>query len=51
MNRKVQDNMSMFLKKLGEDNPALNLDMGDFCATFSSEDDENGTPLTNGTTS
>ena len=50
MNKKVQDNIAMVLKKIGEANPGLNLDVGEFCATLSSEDDENGTPLTTGTT-
>lgn len=50
--KKLQNNMSMLLKKLGEANPDLNLDLGDFscCATMSSEDDENATPLTRGST-
>lgn len=51
VNRKVQDNMAMFLKKLGEANPDLNLDVGDYSATHSSEDVENATPLTVGTNS
>ena len=41
----------MVLKKLAEANPSMNLDIGDFCATLSSEDDENGTPFTVGTVS
>ena len=49
VNMKVKDNMSMVLKKLAEANPSMNLDIGDFCATLSSEDDENGTPFTSGT--
>ena len=49
INMKVKDNMSMVLKKLAEANPGMNLDIGDFCATLSSEDDENGTPFTSGT--
>ncbi|KAK1366152.1 hypothetical protein POM88_041713 [Heracleum sosnowskyi] len=47
--RKVLDNMAMLLKKLGEANPSLNLDIGDL-SPIASEDDENGTPLTAGTT-
>ncbi|KAL6584645.1 hypothetical protein OROMI_003934 [Orobanche minor] len=46
VNRKVQENMTWFLKKLGETNPTLKFDIGDFCATFSSDQDESGTPIT-----
>ncbi|KAL6550585.1 hypothetical protein OROMI_021073 [Orobanche minor] len=46
VNRKVQENMTWFLKKLGEANPTLKFDIGDFCATFSSDQDECGTPIT-----
>ncbi|KAL6587889.1 hypothetical protein OROMI_000867 [Orobanche minor] len=46
VNRKVQENMTWFLKKLGEANPTLKFDIGDFCATFSSDQDETGTPIT-----
>ncbi|KAL6586418.1 hypothetical protein OROMI_001406 [Orobanche minor] len=45
VNKKVQENMTWFLKKLGEMNPTLKFDIGDFCATFSSQD-ETGTPIT-----
>ncbi|KAK1352535.1 hypothetical protein POM88_053233 [Heracleum sosnowskyi] len=48
VNKKVQDNM-MLLKKLAEANPALNLDIADYCATVPSEDDEKPTPFTVGT--
>ena len=41
----------MLLKKLGEANPGMNLDVGNFCATISSEADGNGTPITDGATS
>ncbi|WOG86504.1 hypothetical protein DCAR_0205715 [Daucus carota subsp. sativus] len=51
VNRKVQENMAMLLKKLGEANPGMNLDVGNFCATISSEADGNGTPITDGATS
>ncbi|KAL6579307.1 hypothetical protein OROMI_009523 [Orobanche minor] len=53
VNKKVQENMTWFLKKLGEMNPTLKFDIEDFCATFSSQD-ETGTPITQipgGTTS
>ncbi|KAL6558722.1 hypothetical protein OROMI_019072 [Orobanche minor] len=46
VNRKVQENMTWFLKKLGEANPTLKFDTGDFCATFSSDQDGTGTPIT-----
>ncbi|KAL6574897.1 hypothetical protein OROMI_012182 [Orobanche minor] len=46
VNRKVQENMTWFLKKLGEANPTLKFDIGDFCAPFSSDQDETGTPIT-----
>ncbi|KAL6582838.1 hypothetical protein OROMI_004916 [Orobanche minor] len=46
VNRKVKENMTWFLKKLGEANPTLKFDIGDFCATFSSDQDESGTPIT-----
>jgi hypothetical protein len=45
MNRIVQKNMSTLLQRLAEANPDLNLDLEDFCAA-QSEDDEYGTPLT-----
>lgn len=48
VNMKVQDKLSTLLKKLAEANPGLNLDVADFCATASSEDDENATPMTVG---
>ncbi|KAL6556911.1 hypothetical protein OROHE_006787 [Orobanche hederae] len=46
VNRKVHENMTWFLKKLGEANPTLKFDIGDFCATFSSDSDESRTPIT-----
>lgn len=49
VNRKVQENMVWFVKKLGEANPEMKLDLTDFCATLSSDADENGTPITPGT--
>ncbi|KAL6541304.1 hypothetical protein OROHE_011012 [Orobanche hederae] len=38
--------ITWFLKKLGEANPTLKFDIGDFCPTFSSDQDESGTPIT-----
>lgn len=46
VNRKVKENVSWVLKKLGEANPDLNLDVGDFCVTTTSDDDDTGTPAT-----
>ncbi|KAL6551267.1 hypothetical protein OROMI_021755 [Orobanche minor] len=46
VNKKVQENMTWFLKKLGEANPTLKFDIGDFCATFSSDQDKCDTPIT-----
>ncbi|KAK1375345.1 hypothetical protein POM88_031538 [Heracleum sosnowskyi] len=50
VNRKVQENMTQMLKKLGEANPSLKLDFGEFCATVSSDQDNNSTPMTQGGT-
>ncbi|KAL6557384.1 argonaute 5 [Orobanche minor] len=46
VNRKVQENMTWFLNKLGEANPTLKFDIRNFCATFSSDQDESDTPIT-----
>lgn len=46
VNKKVQENMTWVLKKLGDANPDLKLDIGDFCATMSSEPEDIGTPMT-----
>lgn len=46
VNRKVQENMAWLVKKIGEANPEMKIDFTDFCATFSSDADENGTPIT-----
>uniref|UniRef100_A0A166G3W6 Uncharacterized protein n=1 Tax=Daucus carota subsp. sativus TaxID=79200 RepID=A0A166G3W6_DAUCS len=32
-NRKLQDNIAWMLKKLGEANPNMKIDIGDLCAT------------------
>lgn len=45
VSKKVQDNLSMILKKIAEANPGLNMDIGGVGATIASEDDENGTPF------
>ncbi|XP_074352079.1 uncharacterized protein LOC141691240 [Apium graveolens] len=42
VNLKVKENMSWLMHKLGEANPGLKLDVGDFCATLSSDQDDNG---------
>ncbi|KAK1387542.1 hypothetical protein POM88_015720 [Heracleum sosnowskyi] len=54
VNKKVQDNMTLLLKKLAKANPGLNMDIVDYCATdccatVPSEHDENATPFTVGT--
>lgn len=46
VNRKVQENMTWVLKKLGDANPGLKLDVRDFCATMSSDQEEMDTPVT-----
>ncbi|KAK1388196.1 hypothetical protein POM88_016374 [Heracleum sosnowskyi] len=46
LTHKLKDNMSMLLKKLAEVDLGLNLDIGAYYATISSENDENTTPLT-----
>lgn len=50
VNKKVQENLTYVLKKLGEANPNINIDLGELCTTVSS-DQENGTPTTGGTSS
>ena len=48
VNRKVQENITWVLKKLGDANLDLKFDIGDFSATVSSDQDDNGTPVTQG---
>ena len=50
MKQMMQENNARLLKRLGEANPQLNLNVEDFCATQSSDQDETGTPLTQGGT-
>ncbi|KAK1378070.1 hypothetical protein POM88_024814 [Heracleum sosnowskyi] len=50
VNQKVQQNLTWVLKKLGEANPDMKIDLGDLCATIST-DNENGTPMTGGPSS
>ena len=47
VNRKVQENLSWVLKKLGEANPDMQIDVAGLCATVCS--DETGTGATRGT--
>ncbi|KAL6566705.1 hypothetical protein OROMI_015109 [Orobanche minor] len=47
----VQDKLTLFLKKLAEANPTLNIDIGEFCATISSDTVGDGTPMTDGPSS
>ncbi|KAK1399011.1 hypothetical protein POM88_008874 [Heracleum sosnowskyi] len=51
VNQKVQDNLAIVLKKLSEANPSLHIDLGQICATFSSDTVGDGTPVTSGTSS
>ena len=48
VNRKVQDNLTLVLKKLGEANPDLKIDLTDICATISTDTAGEDTPLTCG---
>uniref|UniRef100_A0A164XN23 Uncharacterized protein n=1 Tax=Daucus carota subsp. sativus TaxID=79200 RepID=A0A164XN23_DAUCS len=50
VNRNVQENMTMLLKKLEEAKPGMKLDV-DIQATVSRDGDDNGTPMTAGETS
>ncbi|KAL6497811.1 hypothetical protein OROHE_026961 [Orobanche hederae] len=50
VNVKVKENMSWMLKKLRDANPGLKFDITDLCATASSDQDDNGTPFTQGGT-
>ena len=50
VNRKVQENMTMLLKKLEEAKPGMKLDV-DIQATVSRDGDDNGTPVIAGETS
>lgn len=50
VNTKVKENMSWLLKRLAEANPDLKIDITDFCATASSDQEDNGTPTTQGGT-
>ncbi|KAL6554597.1 hypothetical protein OROHE_007620 [Orobanche hederae] len=43
INQKVQDNLTLVLKKLVEANPILNVDIGEICATISSDTVGDGT--------
>ncbi|KAL6564859.1 hypothetical protein OROMI_016309 [Orobanche minor] len=46
INQKVQDNLTLVLKKLVEANPILNVDIGEICATISSDTIGDDTPMT-----
>ena len=50
VNKKLQENLTQMLKKLSEANPDINVDLGELCATIST-DQEDGTPVTAGTSS
>ncbi|KAL6563129.1 hypothetical protein OROHE_005716 [Orobanche hederae] len=51
VNKKVQESMIYMLQKIGAANPGLNLDIGEFCVTLSSDLDDHSTLLTQGGTS
>ncbi|KAK1373177.1 hypothetical protein POM88_029370 [Heracleum sosnowskyi] len=51
VNQKVQDNLAIVLKKLVEANPSLHIDLGQICATVSSDTVGDGTQVTDGTSS
>ncbi|KAL6507174.1 hypothetical protein OROHE_022073 [Orobanche hederae] len=51
INQKVQDNLTLFLTKLVEANPILNVDIGEICAMISSDTVGDGTPMTDGSSS
>lgn len=38
VNEKIQDNISLSLKKMGKANPNLNMEIGEFCDTLLSEE-------------
>lgn len=40
MKNLMQENMSWMMKKLGEANPHINIDIGDFCAPTTQKDTE-----------
>ncbi|KAL6508994.1 hypothetical protein OROHE_021553 [Orobanche hederae] len=46
VNKKVQENLTWVLKKLGEVNPSMNINLVELCPTISSNN--NGTPITGG---
>ncbi|KAL6518267.1 hypothetical protein OROMI_033968 [Orobanche minor] len=45
-NPEFEETMTWFSKKLGAVNPTLKSNVGDFCATFSSDQEETCTPIT-----
>ncbi|KAL6558510.1 Multidrug resistance-associated protein 5 [Orobanche minor] len=51
INQNVQDNLTLVLKKLGEANPILNVDIGGICARISNDTVGDGTPMTDGSSS
>lgn len=44
---KMHENFAWMLRKLGEANPSININMAELCATISSDHDD-GTPITGG---
>ncbi|KAK1393368.1 hypothetical protein POM88_012424 [Heracleum sosnowskyi] len=51
VNQKVQDNLAIVLKKLSKANPSLHIDLGQICATVSSDTVGDGTLVIGGTSS
>ena len=47
VDQKMQQNLAFALKKLGEANPGIKIDIEELCAIVTSENDD-GTPLTGG---
>ena len=47
LSKKVQENLTWVLKKLAEANPSINVNLGEICATVSS-DNCDGTPIIGG---
>lgn len=46
--KKVQQNLAVVLKKLAEANPNITVDIEDLCEMTVSSDNDDGTPLTGG---
>ncbi|KAL6580325.1 hypothetical protein OROMI_008349 [Orobanche minor] len=51
VNQKVQDNLTLVLKELVGANPTQNVNIGEICATISSDTGGEDTPITEGPSS